>query len=273
MSGDLLSIASSAIAAILVLTGLGKLFSAWDSPGLSLISVAFPNHSRVAGRTLGTTEFLIGLALLPVQHLLHLLALWVTLILFVTASVLVYRGLRMDIKPSCGCSGGDAGVVTWSTLLRTILLAGLSLACLSFDGPSSDAMVATRVAGISIGIALVLAIPSWQPHFLAYRLSRSQRLVHRLRTKGCYGRKTPFSARLTVRRALRDDAIRRIHSDLPQPTRITDKWTDGCWHYVSLVGLNAPNQTLVIAAHVFSKWTLRHQLLEDQAEKEMAGSI
>ena len=271
VGGELISIASSAMAAVLVLTGLGKLFSAWDLARISLVSLVFPKDTRIAGRTLGAAELLIGLALFPAQRILHLIALWITLGLFVTASALVYWGLRMDVKPSCGCNGSDAGEVTPKTLLRTIVLAGLSLVCLAFDGLPSSHTVATRLAGCSLGLALVLITPNWSPNFLAHRLSRSQRLVRRLQTKGCRSRKVAFSARLIVRRALRDETILQIHNGLPQPTRITDKWTDGCWHYVSLAGLNAPNRTLVIAIHVFNKLTLRYQLLEDETEKAMVS--
>jgi hypothetical protein len=267
MGGNFFSLISGIIAAVLVLTGLDKIFPAQDGPAFTLIDVVFRNHRQPAGRALGTVELSIGIAMLTALTEVHLLALWAALILFVTASTLVYLGLRMDVKPSCGCSSGHTGVVTRIALLRTILFAAFCAACLSFNGLSPSNTVATRLVGCTVGIASVIVTPSWRPGFLTFRLSRSQRLVHRLRTKGCSASKLPFIARLTVSRALRDDAVRQICANLPKPIRITDKWTDGCWHYVSLEGANAQNGTLVIAQHAFSKSTLRHQLLNNDAQK------
>ena len=266
MIGELLGVLSSTLAVVLVATGFGKLLAAKNTTELTLLTWLFESHGRYVARSLGVIEILIGVSLFPADKGLHLISLCAAVALLATASITIHQGLKQDIKPSCGCGGAVTEKVNHAALLRTVALTSIGLVCLFLNGLTSHVVIANRLVGSCIGVGIVLLTPSWRPDFPLGRSARERRLIRRLQTRGCSGRRLPFSARLMLRRAVRDEAFRAILNDLPAPIDVVDKWSDCCWRYILIVGHDTPSKKLVLANHIFNKWSLRHHLIENSAE-------
>lgn len=160
MSHSALWSAALLVAGVLLASGIGKILSpAEDAAAFEAMGIPVALRRRWLIRAHPLAEMLLGVALLTTWGWLDTVVAWVTLGLFVTYFVLIWRAHRRDEPVDCACFGGQtASTVTRLTVWRNAWFVSLAVVAVLVSGhPESTLAGLFRSTADALWVLAVLA--------------------------------------------------------------------------------------------------------------------